>query len=390
MAMAGRTHMKKSILHSKKIFNSFIIVFLVLADSWMLEAHAEDLSRQKVILDTDFYHFNDDHETLMMLAQLHHNDKLNLLGVTILTGNQWIEKAEVDVLRAVERLGLASQVPVLLGADNPLVHDVNQHKAEKLLYGSGYAGAWENFRPTSRDEIQAPPDGFARKTQASKKHAVNFIIEQVRNNPGEITILAIGPLTNIALAIRMAPDIQSKIKEVVIMGGAIKVPGNVTPAAEFNWWFDPEAARIVMRSSLNKVLIPLDATNDMVFTRDIYEKVTKYNGGQDDPSEIYFKPRYQKDFYRDSNYFFYVWDSLVVAYLISPNLIAESRPVYVDVNDTLGPDYGRALGYGDKDWGTLTYPPGLKVTKVIYKMDKEGFWNLYESLLGKPNSYSQL
>ena len=337
-----------------------------------------------VILDTDFYHFNDDHETLIMLAQLHKEKKLNLMGITVLTGNQWLDKAMVDVLRAVERMGIQHEIPVYQGADRPLVHDYNAHEQEKALYGSGYAGAWEAPRPKSDKDIVLPPDGRARKTSAQSQHAVNYIIEQVRRQPGEITILAIGPLTNIAIALRMAPDIATKIKEVIMMGGAIKVPGNVTPAAEFNWWFDPEAARMVMRSPVKKVIVPLDATNEMVFTRDIYNRLIQNKKSNSGVADIYFKPRYKKDFANDPNYFFFVWDSLVVAYLMDPSMVTSAREVLVDVNDTLGPDYGRSLGYGDKDFGVLTHPPGVTPSLVVYNMDKKRFWDFYVDLLTRP------
>lgn len=252
------------------------------------------------------------------------------------------------------------------------------------MYGSGYAGAWETPRPRSSKDIVLPPDGAARKTKPASQHAVNYIIDEVRRYPGEVTILAIGPLTNVAMALRMAPDIGEKIKNIIMMGGAIKVPGNVTPAAEFNWWFDPEAARMVMRTKVNKVIVPLDVTNKMVFTRDIYQRLIDVNKENSGVADIYFKPRYQQEFDRDPNYFFFVWDSLVLAYLMDPSIATEVREVLVDVNDTMGPDYGRSLGYADKVWGEKTHPPGIEPSMVVYDMDEKRFWDFYVELLTRP------
>ncbi len=100
-----------------------------------------------------------------------------------------------------------------------------------------------------------------------QQHAVNFIIETVKKYPREVTLLVIGPMTNIALAIRMSPEIVPLIKRIVFMAGAFEVPGNTTPAAEMNVWYDPEAARVVVRQPIEQAFIPLDVTNTVPMTK---------------------------------------------------------------------------------------------------------------------------
>jgi len=206
---------------------------------------------EKVIFDTDFNVLNDDGQAFIMLAQLHAQKKIDLLGMTLVSGNAWVDQAQVDALKAVERMGVEKDVGVYSGAAYPLLHDFATYPQEQALFGSGWPGAFKHPRPTSPSQLVAPPDGLATHTKLRNESAAQFIIDSVKRNPHEVTLLAVGPLTNLALAIRTAPEIVPLIKRIVYMGGAMEIPGNTTPAAEFNWWFDPEAARIVLRSPVD-------------------------------------------------------------------------------------------------------------------------------------------
>ncbi len=105
------------------------------------------------------------------------------------------------------------------------------------------------------------------------KGAVDFIADTVKANPHEVTIIAIGPLTNIAQAAARYPEIVPLIKQVISMGGAVHVPGNTTKTAEFNWWFDPEAAQAVLRLPVPQVVVPLDVTNTVLLTKPVYDRI---------------------------------------------------------------------------------------------------------------------
>lgn len=328
---------------------------------------------EKVIFDTDFNTMGDDGQAFVMLTGAMADNKVDLLGITVVSGNQWLDQEVADALRAVERMGVADKVKVYAGAVDPLVHDVDTYELEAQLFGKGYAGAWRKPRPAQADLV-APPDGFAKGAKAESTHAVQFIVDTVKANPGEVTILAVGPLTNLALAFRLHPEIVPMVKRIVYMGGAIDVPGNVTPAAEFNWWFDPEAARIVLREPIEHVIIPLDVTNTAKFDKAVYDRIS----GSGTPVADMFAATYKRRFDSDPKAVAEVWDTLAAAYVLDPTIATDVREMAVDMDVVFGPNYGRSLGYYKNP------PVGVQNAKVVFGIDLDRFWALYSDLLGRP------
>ena len=328
---------------------------------------------EKVIFDTDFNTMGDDGQAFVMLTQAMADDKVDLLGLTVVSGNQWLDQEVADALRAVERMGVADKVKVYPGAVDPLLHDFDTYQLEAQLFGKGYAGAWRKPRPTQADLV-APADGFAKAAKAEPTHAVDFIVDTVKANPGEVTILAVGPLTNLALAFRLHPEIVPMVKRIVYMGGAIDVPGNVTPAAEFNWWFDPEAARIVLREPIEHVIIPLDVTNTAMFDKAVYDRIS----GSGTPVADMFAATYKRRFDSDPKAVAEVWDTLAAAYVLDPTIATDVRELAVDMDVVFGPNYGRSLGYYKNP------PVGVQKAKVVFGIDLDRFWALYSDLLGRP------
>lgn len=337
-------------------------------------AQAAQPAPEKVIFDTDFNVLNDDGQAFIMLAQLHAQKRIDLLGMTLVSGNAWVDQEQVDALKAVERMGVEKQVGVYSGAAYPLLHDYATYEAEKALFGSGWPGAFKNPRPTSPAQLVAPPDGLAKHTQLRSETAAQFIVQSVRANPHQVTILAVGPLTNIALAIRSAPDIVPLIKRIVYMGGALEIPGNTTPAAEFNWWFDPEAAKIVLRSPIEHVIFPNDVCEKVTFDKSVYERVIAQKGAIADLYTHEFGPLFDKD----PSYHSFTWDSLPALFLVSPEIVTESRDMWVDVDATFGADYGRALGY------KKGAPVGTQKAQVVFGVDQQKFWDGYVNLVTLP------
>lgn len=330
---------------------------------------------EKVIFDTDFNSMGDDGQAFAMLVQGMHEGKVDLLGMTVVTGNQWLDQEVADGLRAVERMGVADRVKVYPGTLQPLLHDRATLELEQQLFGKGYAGAWRKPMP-GPGELVAPGDGFARSTTAEATHGVDFLVQAIKANPGEVTILALGPLTNLALAFRKDPEIVPLIKRIVYMGGAIDVPGNVTPAAEFNWWFDPEAARIVLRAPVREhVIVPLDVTNSARFGHEVYERVS----GAGTPVAALFKANYARTFASDPEAKAEVWDTLAAAYVLDPTIATDVRELAgVDVDTVYGPNYGRSVGH-------MKNPPvGTGKAKVVFGIDLDRFWAMYVDLLTRP------
>lgn len=341
-------------------------------------AQAESASApQKVIFDTDFGTFNDDGQSLVLAAQEHKAGRIQLMGITLVAGNVWIEEQRLAALKAVERVGLEKVVPVLAGAEGPLVHSLASFEQEKALLGvgDGYYGAWSRTRPASDADVPPPPDGLPQRARLGKAHAVDFIIDTVRANPHEVTILAIGPATNIALAIRKAPDIVPLIGRIVYMAGAFDVPGNTMPAAEFNVWFDPEAAKIVYREPIDQVFIPLDVTNSARYPLDFFDRIVKANPVI---AKIYAPMPNNPN--RPPRTYIPFWDQLAMAYVVDPSLATEVQTRWIDVETTFGVNYGRTMSYAHP------FPQGsfLQKAKIVTKFDLKRFEDYFVGTMTKP------
>jgi len=331
----------------------------------------------KIIIDSDFGTLNDDGQLLAIAAQLQARGRVEILGLTVVSGNKWLRQEVGDALKAVERLGIEHQVGVYAGANLALSHDLATIREEQRLHpgGDGYLGAWNWPEPKSGADIKAPPDGPALHTSARDQHAADFIADSVRRHPGQVTILAIGPLTNIALAVRRHPAIVPLIGQIIYMGGAFDVAGNTTPTAEFNWWFDPEAAREVLRLPLRHVIVPLDVTNTVQIDKQVYDRVVngaardgviarlfkQLNGyGYDGKNGFETNPAYRTD----------VWDTLTLAYLMDPTHATRSVRRWIDIDTTVGANNGRSIGYA-------TAQPGLQPATVVQRFDNRRFFDFY-------------
>jgi len=202
---------------------------------------------QKIILDCDPGH---DDALALLLANAH--PAIELLAVTTVAGNQTLDKSTRNARRVMSFAGI-KEVPVAAGAARPLMRD--QMTAPEVHGDSGLDG-WPFEEPVVR---------------LDPRHAVDLIAETVAAND-EVTLVPVGPLTNIALALHRHPDAMAKVKDIVLMGGSSGL-GNTTPAAEFNILADPEAAHIVFSSGLPVTMVPLDLTHQAMVTPQILERM---------------------------------------------------------------------------------------------------------------------
>ena len=361
----------------KKLFTRILELITII---WLILFSGQSGAADKIIIDTDLSHFSDDHEALVMLAGLHKQRRIELLGITLVAGNDWVPQLEVDTLKALERLELANEIPVYRGAEKPLLHSQEKfQRYDRGLYSAIYAGAWDRDK-----QVQFPPDGPPENAQVQPGHAVDFIIETIRNNPGEITIAALGPLTNLALALRKAPDLVTRIGKIVYMGGAFFVWGNVTTAAEFNWWFDAEAASIVLSEPIRHIIIPLDATDRILFDKSLYERYALGEYRDHFMVTRFLAPKFEQQFDDNPAYKLPVWDALVAAYIAQPELVVERADYWVSININHGPEYGRSLAApvaSDVSFMRSFQPFSSQQAEVILKLDSEKFWQVYELLL---------
>ena len=335
----------------------------LIAFALLLPLQSLSAADHKVIFDTDFAIPPQDDSLALLLAL--QSPELEILGITTVAGNRSMEQATADALRVLEIAG-REEIPVFKGSNMPLVH-------EKSEFSTQVHGKWWSDEPPP-----APPGGFAKK-QAETTSAVDFIVRTVMENPGEITILAIGPLTNVAVAIRQEPGFARQVKQLVIMGGAVaSLPdgaGNVTPNAEFNFWVDPEAAKVALRSGIPIELSPLNVSRKSDLTKEWFDKMVAV----DTPIARLLNETMAASYQRSRNWPRYMYDQIAVATLIDPTLVT-TRELYVDVDATPGINYGVSVG-GPRIWPGAE---GAQKMRVQYDLDWERFVRLFVDRLTQP------
>ena len=273
----------------------------------------------RVIIDTDP---GVDDALALLLAM--RSPELKIEGITPVAGNVPLELGLPNALRMVEISG-RTDIPVAAGAKVPLV---------RRLVTATYAHGENGLGGAVFPEPQLTPIGLP---------AAEFIRQTVRKYPGEITLLTIGPLTNIATALNADPGLASQVQGLVMMGGSLS-GGNITPAAEFNIYVDPEAARIVFQSGIPITMVGLDVTRKTSLTD---EHVRQLDGGQNPVSQAAAKiARNAINHNREQGFLVgpNMHDSLAIAAFIDPSLL-KFKDYYIDVETTGELTAGETLGY---------------------------------------------
>jgi inosine-uridine nucleoside N-ribohydrolase len=325
--------------------------------------------REAVLFDTDSGLFGDDGAALVML--LRSPAEIAVEGVTIVPGNVWPAQGAEYMFHILDLLKRPA-VPVLTGAEGPLVHTAAMAREYARRWGSlEYMGAFVEDAAT----VKPAPGSKLTGRKPRREAAVDFLISEIERRPGAVTVLALGPLTNIALALRMRPEIETKIKRIVFMGGNLHVPGNASPLAEFNFWFDPEAANIVLRSRIpQKVMFSLDICNMAPIRKAQFDEVVAARTSITDLFGEDFGNRYP-GFYRHPDSVTYLWDSLPAAYLIDPAIVTRSETQSLDVITAWGKFYGATQPLDRR-----VAPDATPVT-VMLGLDFKRMWSLYKTLL---------
>jgi inosine-uridine nucleoside N-ribohydrolase len=239
----------------------------------------------------------------------------------------------------------------------PLVHTADLAKLEGPLE---FQGAFGN-------PVKLAPPG--------RPGAIDALAAAIRQNPGQITILALGPMTNVALLLRLDPDLEGKIERIVFMGGNVHVAGNASPAAEFNFWFDPEAAQAVLRSRIpEKVMFPLDICNRAVLTKARFEEIVA--------TKTPVTERYKEDyglrypgFLKNPEATGFLWDELAAAWLLDTGFVTRSETAWLDVDTRFGKTYGATVPLDRR------LAPGATPVRVMLDLDYTRLWTLYKRLL---------
>lgn len=281
---------------------------------------------------------------------------VDVLGITVVTGDQWRDEEVAHTLRMLELLG-RTDVPVVPGMVFPLVRTLPMTLLREHKYGHIiWMGA---FNPGEHGPYVVPNliEGNPT-TKPLDEDAAHFMIRMVRKYPHQVTIYAGGPMTDIATAVVIDPQFASLAKELVVMGGSISPHTNDpeyidTPRREFNFWFDPEAASIVLHAAWPKVVVTtVDVSVQTHLTQRMLDELAKSHA----PAAQYVA-QYTK---RPGAY---LWDELAVASWIDPSLITRVRHVYMDVS------LDKGISYGDTEVWTDEDRPANPPDKVTAQMD---------------------
>lgn len=347
-----------------------------------LEEWLERKSAPKVILDADVAYLNDDALAMFVLEQADKAGMVNFLGVTIAGGNAFLPEATTAALRQLEMIG-RPDIPVYQGTDEPLAGFRNMREEAKLYGMPTFCGAYWDFQANdfadlskrSRDYLHLdiePLHGYP-ETRAKELPAWDFIIESVKENPGEVTIMAIGPATNIALALKKYPALAEEAAGIIYMGGDIDVPGNTTPAAEFNWFYDPDAIKLCLSANWKKqTVVPDDLAQSIHLTQKFYDRLAEHN------TNAITRLILSDDKTFTSSEADYVWDAAVPVLFLKPDLIADLQRRYITVDNTPGADSGRALTW--KQYSP-EIPEGVKKVDIVMAIDTPLFWDFYIKML---------
>jgi inosine-uridine nucleoside N-ribohydrolase len=343
-----------------------------------------DVHKRMVIIDQDaFGPAGSNLQAILMLLQA---SDVEVLGITITSGDGWRDEEVDHTLRLLEIAG-RPEVPVLPGAVLPLVNSFARTKAWESLYGKlYYKGAWTESwpgqgvarrtpHPTDPYLVPPSPAGTPR-IKPAPGNAAEFLVREVRRHPGQVTLIAAGPLTNLALAARLDPQFAGLAKELVFMGGSFNptAANNAfaaeyanAPRREFNMRWDPEAASMVLHEPWRRIIqVPIDPTTKTFFTPELLKRVSLGTA----PFDAYIGQFGQS---------YPMWDELAVAVWLDPSIVTHSSQLLVDVDTSFTAGYGNTLSWSAGE------APGLgeRMVQVVQDIDLAKFEALTVDLLSR-------
>lgn len=358
-------------------------VFMLLS---LLAAAPVSAQKRLVLVDQDGSGPADSNQMAMMV--LLQSPQVEVLGITIVTGNAWRDEEVQHTLRMLELIG-RSDVPVVPGAVFPLVRTHDETRLAMQTFGRPtWLGAWGRQTtdlpvPTGAVIGGAPVHGpwevpplreGSPRTKPLAEDAAHFLIRQVRARPGQVTIYAGGPLTNIALAISIEPRFAELTKGIVLMGSSLNPQTDdpefaTSPRHEFNFWFDPEAARIVLRAAWPRIdVTTVDVSIKAMFTQEMFDAISRSSGAAAQYIARYATERY------------YLWDELAACAWLDPSIITKVRQLYMDVDLSHGPSYGHTLTWAEK----LKPATGVRLVHAQVDVDLPKFRKMFVDLISAP------
>jgi inosine-uridine nucleoside N-ribohydrolase len=322
----------------------------------------------------------------MAMMSLLESPQVKVLGITIVTGDAWRDEEVLHTLRMLELTG-HTDVPVARGAAFPLVRTQKETYLSETIDGrQTYLGAWREApavtaadatqgtaeRPKPHGPYEIPPMPEGRPTiKAIDEDAAHFLVRQVRAHPHEVTIYAAGPLTNIALAIAIDPEFASLTKGIALMGGSLNPQTEdpefaTNPRHEFNLWFDPEAAHIVLRADWPRIdVTTADVSLKAPFSKEMLDAIAKSNTKAAKYITAWSQDRY------------FMWDEFAALSWVDPTLVTRENKVYLDVDLSRGPNYGDTLTWNE----SLKPETGVRLVHAQMDLDLPRFQKMFVDLM---------
>jgi purine nucleosidase len=346
------------------------ILLLTCLPAWSQQSSG----KRKIIIDQDAAGpGGSDQQAILSLIQ---SPQTEVLGITVVTGDAWLKEEVAHTLRTLEIIG-RTDIPVVAGAALPLVRRKEETELWEQQYGSiPWLGAWTPQRYHPPDQLGEMPEGMPT-IRPSQEDAAHFLLRMVRKYPHEVTIYEGGPMTNLALAISIDPEFAELAKELVFMGASLNPntddPEFVnSPRHEFNLWFDPEAARIVLRAPWKKIVCTtVDISLKTRLTQDLLNRVKAGNT----PAA-----RYVGTYSHLYGQYNYLWDELAAVAWLDPTLITAKETRYLDVDLSRGADYGNTLSWSEQAKPKSAGPP----VEIQVDLNTERFYKMLVDLLTAP------
>jgi len=326
-------------------------------------------ARRKIIIDEDCS--GPGGSNLQAPLVLIQSPQAQVLGIAVVSGDQWRDEEVAHMLRLLEIIG-RTDIPVIPGAVFPLLRRREEAQWWQQRYGKvAYAGAWDDRWWHEPFVIPDLPEGRPT-TKPADEDAAQFLVRMVRRYPHQVTIYAGGPMTDLALAIALDPQFPELAQELIFMGGSLNPQTSDpefanNPRHEFNFWFDPEAAEIVLRAPWKKMVgTPTDISIKTRLTPTMIQQI-KASGT---PAGKYVARFYQPGLGAD-----YMWDELTAAAWIDPSLITRTETRY------MGVDLDRGAGYGNTLTWTAADKPQRQPVAVQVDVDTGRFYRMFIALM---------
>jgi purine nucleosidase len=351
---------------------TFVVLLCAVFSLGTTFAHAQN--NRYVVIDQDAVGpAGTDMNSILVFLQ---SPNVNVLGITVVTGDGWRNEEVAHTLRLLELVG-RTDVPVVPGLDRPMIRTKEWTNIWEQMYGKVlYQGAWTMPRSSHNpDEVPKLAEGNPTTKAAATEDAAHFMIRMVHKYPHQVTIYAAGPMTNVAAAIICDPEFASLAQELVIMGGSLNPHTDDpeyldSPRHEFNLWFDPEASSITLHAPWPKISVTtVDVSIETHLTAEMLSEIGKSH----EPAAQYIA-RYTR---KPGEY---LWDELAAAAWLDPSLITRERYVYMDVSVERGISYGDTLVWTDHDKPTIN----LQKAHVQMDVDWPKFQKMFVQLMSAP------